>query len=342
MRNRLAILSPSLELAGNGVADYASLLASEYSKSIEVILLSTSKVKCQLKGSITVERDKSSLCEILQSYKISHLLINYSNYGFQNKGIPFWMVSALKEIRDLTGIEVSIFFHEIYASGKPWEISFWTHWFQKQIFRKLYKLAHHSFCSNMRVDRLIACQVDDKGVKNRNIGMFSNIPEPLFVEPAIRENGTAIVFGSLGRRQAVYDSLEFNSWIINNKIMEVWDIGVGEVKNTIRCKFIRCGILSKEEISDKMLSATFGLIEYPESLLGKSGIFAAYAAHKLTVVNFSTDKYPSYEELKKGVHYLGGDSIVNQNLAFGEKLYNWYQPRNFNNHITKLIQTISI
>jgi hypothetical protein len=53
------------------------------------------------------------------------VLLHYVNYGYQKRGIPFGLLSILRQIRQQRGDRLVTIFHELYASGPPWRSEFW-------------------------------------------------------------------------------------------------------------------------------------------------------------------------------------------------------------------------
>ncbi len=339
------IISPSFPPAPGGLGDYSIRLANELEKQVTVHFLGLRQVE-PIAG-INYEvlgKTPYALNEFVKIKGITHIFLNYSNYGYHQKGVPFWLVKAVNTVKKDNRVVLITFFHEIYASGKFWQSSFWLHPFQKFIFRKLYEVSNFSLCSNQRVSDLIAGQVEDNGVKNLNIGLFSNIPEPTIMPEWDRRRNVAIVFGTIGRRQEIYNKPKLlNSWIQANGIEEIWDIGSGNplLSDLISARINRMGKKSGHEVSQLMQLAIFGLIDYTNSLLGKSGIFAAYAAHGLAVVNFTSIADQALDGLEIGKHFLApGHELINGEKV-GLLLNHWYKAHNLQEHTSKIISILN-
>ena len=70
-----------------------------------------------------------------------HLLLHYVGYGYQARGVPFSLVSALGRLkRHRRGHWLTIF-HEVAASGPPWGSAFWLRPFQVGIARSIARLS---------------------------------------------------------------------------------------------------------------------------------------------------------------------------------------------------------
>ncbi len=343
---KLAILSPAFPPVSNGLGDYSVRIASALQERISISFVGTAQYpKPKLDDYYEIEKNAYSLTEFVQSNDINHLLINYSNYGYQKKGTPLWLSDALRTLRRTENVNVITFFHEIYASGKAWQSSFWLHPFQKGIFRQIYNFSDFTLCSNERVERLISKQVSDYGAKNLNIGLFSNIPEPENSPHWQNRKNCVVIFGSTGRRNSIYSNVNLlNAWIQQNEITELWDIGPGFPvfqKDQLSCPVEIFGELKSEVVSDLMQQARFGLIDYPDSLLGKSGIFAAYAAHGIAVSNFNQSIEIPMDGLEPGRHFGKNAEKITDPLTTAKNLNEWYAKHRFEIHVNKIWQLIS-
>jgi hypothetical protein len=76
------------------------------------------------------------------------VLLHYVNYGFQNRGIPFRLLSILRTLRSRHRGRLVTIFHELFASGPPWSSAFWLHPVQKQIARSIAHLSDVAIVSN--------------------------------------------------------------------------------------------------------------------------------------------------------------------------------------------------
>jgi hypothetical protein len=74
------------------------------------------------------------------------------------------------------------------------------------------------------------------------------------------------------------------------------------------------------------LQSRFGLLYYPRHLLSKSGVFAAYASHRMVPVLLAQPGSP-VEELRPHIHYLDSsmrslDTAALQGIA--DECWQWY------------------
>lgn len=65
---------------------------------------------------------------------------------------------------------------------------------------------------------------------------------------------------------------------------------------------------------------------YPTAYLGKSGVFAAYAAHGLAPVTFSANRAANEDGLKAGEHYLLASAAEKDGAGtIARNAHGWYQ-----------------
>jgi hypothetical protein len=70
-----------------------------------------------------------------------NLLLHYVNYGFQKRGVPFRLLSILRALRKLHRGRLVTIFHELYASGSPWQSSFWLRPLQIHLAKRVARLS---------------------------------------------------------------------------------------------------------------------------------------------------------------------------------------------------------
>jgi hypothetical protein len=73
--------------------------------------------------------------------KYEHTLLHYVNYGFQKRGVPFRLLSILRELRRQHHGKLITIFHELYASGRPWSSAFWLQSLQIQLAKSVGRLS---------------------------------------------------------------------------------------------------------------------------------------------------------------------------------------------------------
>ena len=125
----------------DGVGDYALTIAEKL----------RTKFDCEtVFATFNVESQKNSggfevlsLDRLLEASfpKYDHVLLHYVNYGFQKRGVPFRLLSILREQRRQHRGKLVTIFHELYASGPPWTSAFWLKSVQKRLAKSIGRLS---------------------------------------------------------------------------------------------------------------------------------------------------------------------------------------------------------
>jgi hypothetical protein len=301
-------------------------------------------LKVYWKGIIGIDFDRFLL--FCNNHKIDTIVLNYSGYGFQKKGIPVRLARLIKYIKEYTSIRVITFFHEIYASGPFYSLGFWTHLFQKQIFKTILKSSSKIICSNQRVQKLIL-QENSIAINDLHVmPIISNIGEPTTDHLQFKRENCIIVFGTCGLREKVYQSTMFSSFLKHNNIQYLVDVGEGDLKHLypIDCEVRKMGFLHNKEVSDLLLKSKWAGISYPHSLLPKSGVFAAYISHQCCVVNFNiSEQNLSEDGLELGSHLVSpADKFEDGDvLHIAKNAHAWYQQHSIKMHISLYQQLLA-
>lgn len=309
----------------NGLLDYARVLADEL-KAYGI----------------------ESTFDMEEAENVDALFLNYSNYGYQKKGVPFQLYFQLASLSRKKHIPLYTFFHEVYAGRERiLTSSYWLHPVQKYLYKLLFRLSAASFCGNEVIYNIIKNE-------NRDISrlhytpLFSNIPVLDHFIPFEERENTAVVFGTPGRRKAVYKHIQgVNTCCEALGITAIIDIGdqfdpewVKEIQVPVLAK----GRLEVAEITRYCGTSKYGFIDYPLNILGKSGIFAAYAGNAMCIVNFDTAVHKETEGLVENKHYYNIQSFGTKPLIApaiaSANIFEWYQPRNAKNHAMKISSTL--
>lgn len=237
------------------------------------------------------ERSAVGLAEVLAGWSTATgdnsvaatVLLHYVNYGYQRRGCPAWLVEGLTRWRqEAPSRRLVTVFHEVYAFGPPWRSSFWLSPIQRHLAARLARLSDgivtslESYARALRRWRpdLPACVLP----------VFSTVGEPAAVADIADRDPILVTFGGPGSRARVHDSYgaELTRTCRALRIETVVDIGptIPSLPSNIDGRQVRpLGVLPPEEISMWLQRARAGFLAYPPSLLSKSTIFAAYAAH---------------------------------------------------------------
>lgn len=324
-------ISPVFPPKISGVGDYASIL----SHSLQSQSLGSLHIHLGTRDNFVsppqnnAPKYLSSTTGILKA--ISEIcpdaaLIHYVGYGYSPKGIPFWLLLALLKMRkNSPGIHVVTMFHELYASGMPWQSAFWLSPLQRFITAGIARLTDAWVTNYRRASNWLERYAGNK--PNCVMPVFSNVGEARFENC---KSSRMVVFGGSNLRQEAYEktSDRLFDWAQANGV-EIHDIGPEIRSPSIQKRLAGVnakihGIKSGKEISQILKDARYGLISYPIHCVGKSGAFAALCAHGVMPVLLS-DCYESTDGLEAGKHYLTELPRVGIENLNGQNAWHWYQ-----------------
>jgi hypothetical protein len=234
-----------------------------------------------------VERDAEALAALLANADGAPVvLLHYSNYGYARRGCPWWLVRGLERWkRQHRGGRLVTIFHELYATGRPWQSSFWTSPVQRRLAATVTRLSDATVTSTELNARLLR----DWGTAApvHVMPVFSTVGEPDVTAPLEARAPRLVVFGSAGLRARAYRARgALRAAATSLDVTEIVDVGGGAVAPaqvdglTVRA----LGEISDREVSAVLGDSRGGFLAYPPALLAKSTVFAAYCAHRMMPV----------------------------------------------------------
>lgn len=369
---------PNLPPAIDGIGDYALQLARRLREQHQVhtrFIIGDP----QWSGSDSIEgfpvtrvesRTASALRNLLDQYAdIGTILLHYVGYGYQDRGIPFWLEVALRPGQDRTSQtskgsianrRLLTMFHEMYASGPITSSAFWLRPVQIGLTNTFVRRSHTCFVSNELYRALIQRAVADQSVVVVPVGSNFGEPELSEIDLSHRDphrwiicGGTRLVERSLRSLLPLISKipsalrpkhLDVVGGYNNPAVIEI----LNEILNsdhpltsTYRPQ------ISVQDASDLLRQACLAWIDYlgpgriwPE-LITKSTAFAACSAHGvLSVFSHGQTFQPQDPNLiHPGVFYLGeqGSRLPDpeQIPDLCQAVYDWYQTRSSAKVITQ-------
>jgi hypothetical protein len=129
---------PRISAEPDGVTEYALNLAKALltNYNLPTVFATAEKSQASQKDSFAIKTLTDA-----QARKPAHLILHYVNYGYQRRGLPFSLVTALRQLRQRCSGRLLVIFHELFASGPPWKSEFWLEPLQKKIARDVARLA---------------------------------------------------------------------------------------------------------------------------------------------------------------------------------------------------------
>ncbi|SEA34066.1 hypothetical protein [Variovorax sp. YR216] len=268
------------------------------------------------------------------------LLLHFSGYGFQKRGVPLWLVKRISSLRQQFR-SFGVVFHELFAFGPPWGSAFWLNGLQKQIAREVLSLSDFWLTNRDESARWLLDQHHD--TPHRVLPVFSNVGEPDSIET--ERLPRMVVFGSSGVRANVYQWADGEIFRrARTAGLEIHDIGPPQQDPALLQRFEQEGVvahgkLSAAQVSIELSAAACGALAYPTDYVSKSGVFAAYCAHGICPVLLAKE-YGSYDGLSPHVHYVPGfdtlDGSISNAKVIGREAREWYEPHRIDAHVAAL------
>jgi hypothetical protein len=350
----LVQIVPRLPPSINGLGDYALSLArrlrSEFGIRTHFIVGDDSWDGADSIEGFGVSRIRGRSARALCSELVEHsgaddaVLLHYVGYGYARRGCPYWLIAGLRQWKSAAAERSRLItmFHETFAGGSPWTSAFWLSPAQKRLVALLAQLSDRCVTSMessaSRIERLGGGR--HKAVQV--LPVFSTVGELRRPAPLVNRPRKMTVFGTSGRRAEVYKRAKAVVLQLCRQfeVDEIFDVGRSVSTNGFEAAGVRVtalGELPGERVSELLSESLIGLLDYPESLLAKSSIFAAYSAHGVLPVVAAYGGERQADGLEAGVNYwptrFNAEELT---LATGQTIadnaFSWYQTHNLAEH----------
>jgi hypothetical protein len=229
------------------------------------------------------------------------LLVHFSGYGYQRRGLCFWLLREIEQARSLLGgrLHVVTMFHELYAFGPPWRSAFWLCPAQVRIAARLARLSDRRWTNSEHHATWLRRQGDVEVWP-----VFSNVGEPVTLTPHGMRLPQLVVFGSMPTRgRALAHLPRIAATLRRLGIATVVEAGPGAPASPASPAHRFVGRLEACALGELLDGSAFALIDYPPRHLGKSSVFAAYLAHGNVVLNTAASG-GNGDGLVVGRHYV--------------------------------------
>jgi len=330
----------------DGVANYAFALACALRayRGINSVFLSGTPsvdgmvVEDDWKTVCVAKRHAQTLADIVQSLSTENnaraVVLHFSGYGYQKRGVPLWLAQGLRIWSRRAGcMPLLTIFHELYATGRPWQSAFWVSPLQKQIAHNLLKLSFAAITPTERYSKRLSQWRNGKAIKIAAMPVCSNVGEPGCGPAPCARNATAVVFGLAGVEDRIFGIYrrDVERIIAALGIEKIFDVGprFSSVPRTLGgAPVISKGVLPQGAVSELLQRTRFGIVAYALDFIGKSSVFAAYAAHGVVPIVLS-DKQGAFDGLQPARHFLDGlrprtSAGVEDLASIQSELFNWY------------------
>jgi hypothetical protein len=242
-----------------------------------------------------------------QEGRACSLLLHFSGYGYQKRGLCFWLVRELENARARLGsrLHVVTMFHELFASGPPWQSAFWLCGAQAWIAARLVRTSDRVLTNSQHHAQELRYRLGARAPVHV-WPVFSTVGEPARVRSAGERALRLVVFGAESTRRRALERLPRHVELLRRHgVVVVVEAGPGIAVCPpalgLERRFV--GRLDEPALCALLEGSAFGLIDYPSIHLGKSTVFAAYLVHGCVVLN-TAPVGPDADGLERGHHFL--------------------------------------
>jgi hypothetical protein len=275
--------------------------------------------------------------------KPAHVILHYVNYGYQKRGLPFWLIPILRRVRETFGGRLVVIFHELFATGPPWKSEFWLQPLQKKIARDIARLADARLVSSESMQQMLEKLVPGLDVVVHPVPSALGEPD---IDPAqLRERdnhrwlicgGTELIERSLRSFRRIAGAIPAS--IVPRNLVVVGGIENSRVRQflitfpDIRCEYHPA--VSLETASQILSTCAFAWLDYfttgaRADLLLKSSSFANVCAHGVVCVtphakapiSLHGDSLPGPFAIAQGDVKLPSPS---ERPSVAREIYDWY------------------
>lgn len=341
---------PQLPGTLDGVGDYAlnlaRVLSARHGLTTTFAVARETSVK-EIDGFHVVSGLRQSGAPHFLAQRCDHVILHYVNYGYQARGVPFYLLRFARPLRrELRGRWLTTF-HELYASGPPWRSEFWLRPFQVKIARDVIDLSDTCFVSNVAIEQEIHRHDARKPVQLAPV--MSNFGEPELTDfSAASPSHWAICGGTALIARCLISFMRMHQLIPGPYRPRHLDVIGGRDSATTRAiieRLIReapglsCDYhpeVTAAEASALLTECSFAWLDYfgtgrvwPGMIL-KSGVFAACGAHGVVpilshredVLEVEGDPFPGpWFMTPAALHF----PVPERLCEIREKIYSWYR-----------------
>jgi hypothetical protein len=331
-------IAPELPPTVGGVADYTAILSRRLVEvsdgAVEPVLVHAGNQSADVievdfpTVDLNGECSASALAETVEQLADEAegqavVLLEYSGYGYAKRGAPLWLARGLRRVCGVDGVSLITMFHELYATGAPWTSAFWVSPLQRFVAARLARMSAGIVTNRSSAAPWLQRYRASEDVPGKVQPVFSNVGEPDTVPSVGGRNCQAVVFGGGGRKSTVYDENRdvLRSLVDRGGFSTVLDIGPpADSVPSVESWSQPLGVLPENEISDRLSNASLGVLSYPGSRLGKSGVAAAFASHGVPFLLFdeetSTGNSDPYVE---GTHFWRVNAVKEEGSRLSDE-----------------------
>ena len=368
---RLIHLVPRLPPEMCGVGDYATLVGGK----IEALHgdVSCAYIACGHRRSeavinsdkrrdITGRSDPSALWRAVKELSgntagDTTIILHYSGYGYTHSGAPIWLADAIE--RRPTGssaCRIVTFFHELYATGRPWERAFWTSGRQQAVARRIAQASDSLLTNREQSARWLEAQTGRSTGSVRHLPICSNVGEMAELPDRSAGEPMAVLFGGVRFKQSFLTRQVAETIAACRGLGVELLVDIGTPAQVDRARFQRAGIrveqtgwLPAEDVSRLFRRCQFAFVDYFPEYAAKSGVLAAAAAHGAPTI-FPRDIRGNPDGLWSGKQYLELGTVAVENPeanrrrlpTISQSIHEWYASHSIDRHAAALAEMADV
>ena len=124
------------------------------------------------------------------------LVLHYSGYGYHASGAPYWLADALeRKPSAFASCRVIAFFHELYATGWPWQRACWWSSRQRAVAIRIARYSDELVTNRAQSARWLEQQTGRDDGRVTHLPICSNVGEPEELAPWEVRAPKAVLFG---------------------------------------------------------------------------------------------------------------------------------------------------
>lgn len=259
------------------------------------------------------------------------VLVHLSGYGYSSDGAPTRLAAALEQTKASGLLRIAVYFHELFAMGRPWKSAFWLSHRQKRTVRRIARECDLPVTNTSYHERWLEQQLEPASASRlRRLPVFSTVGESHDLAPFACREPVLVVFGLAAGRQLAYRQLYALEEMMGTLgVRQILDIGppfdIPSEVNGIAIE--HAGELPISEVHRLLSSSMFGFVVHPPYCLAKSSIFAGYCAHG--VIPVVADSFGGeVDGLSDGIHVVSPATVGTAKTSGWESCsaaaWNWY------------------
>lgn len=328
----------------DGIGDYALNLARglrERHGATTAFIEAGARPRGDVGGEFEVWRSESSADALAAALAkaggaTTPVLLHYVGYGYASRGAPLWLTHAVARSRQALRYRLGIVFHELYATGRPWQSAFWLGGMQKVVTRRLARACDGALLTREANRAWLGAAGALAGRAVAVLPVPSGVGEPASIAAFAARPATLVVWGSAAMKREVYETrwARVREACASLGVTGIVDVGAAAAsypQGTIPIE--RHGPLPAADVSRILGAARFGLVVYPPAFLAKSTLFAAYAAHGMVPLVLDDSGSVAMDGLLRGTQFLAVGQAPSRLDHVAAAARTWYAEHDLSRHV---------